>query len=315
MALILAPMHGLADFLMRQTLTQIGGYDECVSEFVRITHTVHSKQIWHKYIPELNHNGTTLSGTPCTVQLLGSNLLTMPQNALNVTNLGATKIDLNFGCPAPSVNAHKGGAILLKEPELIFRIVQSVKRALPESVALSAKMRLGYENTELALECAQAIASGGADRLIVHARTKVEAYKPPAHWNWITKIKNSVEIPVVANGDIFCLKDYIEIKKQTGCEDFMIGRGALMRPDLANQIKLYEKNNHIIPEDNWSVIKQYLQQFFILCQENHPQSKYPFARLKQWLGMMQDCYPEAKELFAKIRILQNNDAIQTTLMQ
>ncbi len=208
--LILAPMHGLTDPIMRDTLTQIGGYDECVSEFVRITHTVHNESVWYKYIPELKHKNQTPNGTSCVVQLLGGNPDTMAQNALVVAGLGADKIDLNFGCPAQGVNNNQGGAILLKKPQAIYQIVQAVRLALPAQVRLSAKMRLGYEDTSLALECAHAIFNAGTDMLTVHARTKVEGYRPPVHWHWITTISQQLPIPVVANGDVFSLKDYIE---------------------------------------------------------------------------------------------------------
>ena len=310
--LILAPMHGLADFIMRETLTGIGGFDECVSEFVRITHTVHSRQIWHKQVPELQHNAQTLANTPCTVQLLGSDPQAMAHNACNAVKAGAKKIDLNFGCPAPSVNSHKGGAILLREPQTIYQIVQTVRSALPKEIPLSAKMRLGYDHTDLAVACAQAIESAGADTLTVHARTKTEAYQPPAHWHWIKAIKKTVSIPVVANGDIFTLNDYIALKQQTKCDQVMIGRGALMRPDLAMQIKAYE-NGLPVRQADWQTILSYLLSFFVRCQQQPHPGKYPVARVKQWLNMLQKTYPEAQVLFADIRTKTQEDDVYTAL--
>jgi len=181
--LSLAPMQGLTDAPMRDLLTRIGGFDECVSEFVRITHTVHSRATWLKYAPEIANGNRTPSGVPCTVQLLGSDEEKMAENALEAVRFGVRKIDLNFGCPAPTVNKHQGGAVLLKEPERIHRIVRTLRRALPDHIPLSGKMRLGFEDKTLALENAQAIAEGGACSLTVHARTKVEGYEPPAHWS------------------------------------------------------------------------------------------------------------------------------------
>ena len=312
MKLILAPMHGLADFIMRETLTGIGGFDECVSEFVRITHTIHSQQIWHKHVPELQHHARTSANTPCTVQLLGSAPQAMAQNASNAVKAGAKKIDLNFGCPAPSVNSHKGGAVLLKEPETIYQIVQTVRHALPKEISLSAKMRLGYDHTDLAIACAQAIASAGADTLTVHARTKTEAYQAPAHWHWIQAIKEAVNIPVVANGDVFTLEDYIALKQQTQCAQVMIGRGALMRPDLALQIKTYESGLPV-HQANWQTIRSYLLSFFIRCQQQEHPGKYPVARVKQWLNMLQKTYPEAQVLFADIRTKTQEDDVYTAL--
>lgn len=312
MRLILAPMQGLVDAVMRDLLTQIGGFDWCVSEFVRITHTVHSDSIWFKHVPELFSNCETNSGVPCVVQLLGSDPENMALNALNAVKLGAKTIDLNFGCPAPTVNKHKGGAALLTEPESIFKIVSTVRNRLPETIPLTAKMRLGFENTALTLICAEAIARAGACELTVHARTKVEGYTLPAHWEWLKVIADAVDIPIIANGDVFSLDDYVAIKEVSGCDRVMLGRGALMRPDLALQIKAYERGESVQPFA-WETVHFWLGRFFDLCLAKAANHKYPAARLKQWLGMLKQTYPEALVLFDEIRALNDSMAIQEVL--
>ncbi|QEY23434.1 tRNA dihydrouridine synthase [Neisseria animalis] len=312
MQLILAPMQGLCDDVMRDLLTRIGGYDECVSEFVRITHTVHSRATWLKHIPEIATGNKTFAGTPCTVQLLGSDADNMAVNALEAVRFGADKIDLNFGCPAPTVNKHKGGAVLLKEPELIFHIVKTLRERLPAHIPLTGKMRLGFEDKSLALECAAAIADGGACGLTVHARTKVEGYEPPAHWDWVRKIREAVDIPVTANGDVFSLKDYLEIKETSGCDSVMIGRGAVIRPDLARQIKQYEAGN-AVSEADFAEIAGWIRLFFDLCLAKESNNKYPVARLKQWLGMMKKAYAPAQELFEQVRPIKEADEVRRIL--
>ncbi|XDZ50501.1 tRNA dihydrouridine synthase [Neisseriaceae bacterium CLB008] len=316
MRLILAPMQGLVDDVMRILLTDIGGFDACVSEFVRITHTVHSKPTWLKHAPELAHNSLTPSGVPCVVQLLGSDAPNMLANALNVVDYGAQQIDLNFGCPAPTVNKHKGGAVLLKEPEAIYDIVRTLRQGLPDHIALTAKMRLGYEDKALAIECAQAIEAGGAAELVVHARTKVEGYTPPAHWIWIRKIAQAISIPVTANGDVFTLADYVQIKQETGCASVMLGRGALMRPDLARRIKTYEAGTPIdeVAEADWAQINAWLIEFVHLCvAKTGSDSKYPAARFKQWLGMLKLVHPQAAALFGQIKTLKQAEDILAVL--
>lgn len=310
--LILAPMQGLVDDVMRDLLTRIGGYDECVSEFVRITHTVHSRATWLRYVPEMATGNKTLSGTPCTVQLLGSDAENMAVNALEAVRFGADKIDLNFGCPAPTVNKHKGGAVLLKEPDLIFEIVRTLRARLPESVPLTGKMRLGYEDKSLALECAAAIAEGGACGLTVHARTKVEGYEPPAHWEWIRKIRDAVDIPVTANGDVFCLADYVAIREISGCDSVMLGRGAVIRPDLARQIKCFE-NGESVGDTDFAEVAQWIRLFFELCLAKEANNKYPLARLKQWLGMMMKEFDEAQVLFERVRTVKEPEAVRDVL--
>ncbi|HFC8465902.1 TPA: tRNA dihydrouridine synthase [Neisseria subflava] len=311
--LILAPMQGLVDDVMRDLLTRIGGFDECVSEFVRITHTVHSRATWLKYVPEIAHANRTPAGTPCTVQLLGSDAENMAVNALEAVRFGADKIDLNFGCPAPTVNKHKGGAVLLKEPDLIYHIVHTLRQHLPQHIPLTAKMRLGYEDKSLALECASAIENGGACSLTVHARTKVEGYEPPAHWEWVRKIRDAVSIPVTANGDVFSLQDYLDIKTVSGCDSVMLGRGAVIRPDLARQIKQYE-NGETVKDTDFAEVSSWIVQFFDLCLAKEGNNKYPVARLKQWLGMMKKEFEQAQVLFDRIRAVKEADEVKQILL-
>lgn len=312
--LILAPMQGLVDDVMRDLLTRIGGFDECVSEFVRITHTVHSRPTWLKHVPEIASANKTPVGVPCTVQLLGSDADNMAVNALEAVRFGADKIDLNFGCPAPTVNKHQGGAVLLKEPERIFHIVRTLRQALPENIPLTAKMRLGFDDKTRALECAAAIADGGACGLTVHARTKVEGYEPPAHWEWADKIRRSVCIPVTANGDVFDLQDYLDIRRISGCTDVMLGRGAVMRPDLARRIKRHLRGE-TAQEAGFAEIAGWINLFFDLCLAKEANNKYPVARLKQWLGMMKKVYPQAQELFERVRAVKDADEVKGILLR
>jgi len=226
---------------------------------------------------------------------------------------GVRKIDLNFGCPAPTVNQHQGGAVLLKEPERIHRIVRTLRRALPDHIPLSGKMRLGFEDKTLALENAQAIAEGGACSLTVHARTKVEGYEPPAHWEWVRKIRDAVSIPVTANGDVFNLQDYLDIKTVSGCNSVMLGRGAVIRPDLARQIKQYE-NGETVKDTDFSEVSSWIVQFFDLCLAKEANNKYPVARLKQWLGMMKKDFEQAQVLFDRIRAVKEADEVKQILL-
>ena len=157
--------------------------------------------------------------------------------------------------------------MLLREPERVRHIVATLRDRLPSHITLTAKMRLGFENKELALENAQAIEQGGASLLTVHARTKVEGYQPPAHWDWVNKIRQAVQIPVVANGDVFTLSDYRAIREQSGCQDVMIGRGAVIRPDLARQIKQYLHRQTVQAACFHGEIMDWIRLFFTLCLE------------------------------------------------
>src|SRR5690554_7124080 len=107
--------------------------------------------------------------------------------------LGATQVDINFGCPAKTVNKHKGGCVLMREPELMYEIAAAVRKAVPADVPVTAKMRLGYDDRSMGVACAQALDAAGAQEIVIHARSKVDGYKPPAYWEEIAKAREAVK--------------------------------------------------------------------------------------------------------------------------
>ncbi|MBI3145667.1 MAG: tRNA-dihydrouridine synthase [Pseudogulbenkiania sp.] len=300
MKLVLAPMEGLVDDIMRDVLTRIGGIDLCVTEFVRVTSTLLPAKMFYRLAPELNQAARTRAGTSVRVQLLGPDPACLADNAARAVELGAPGIDLNFGCPAPTVNRHRGGAVLLTEPELLFEIVSAVRASVAAGIPVTAKMRLGYEDKSLAIECAQAIERAGADELTVHGRTKMEGYRPPAHWDWIARIRENVSLPVIANGEVWTVEDYRDIRRESGCDTVMIGRGLIAAPDLARRIKASLPGQQAAPMP-WGEMMFWLRDFFEQCRERAEESAYPASRLKQWLGQLKRSYPEAGELFEQVR--------------
>ena len=150
--IILAPMEGLADDLLRGVLTSIGGYDWGICEFVRVSANVLPAKTYERICPELLNGSKTAAGTPMRVQLLGSDPFLMAANAARLVTLNPAGIDLNFGCPAPTVNRHRGGAALLGEPELLNAIAGAVRAVVPVNIPFTAKMRLGIEDTSRAVE-------------------------------------------------------------------------------------------------------------------------------------------------------------------
>ncbi|MCG6143416.1 tRNA dihydrouridine synthase [Leptospira bandrabouensis] len=299
MRILLAPMEGLLDFRLRDLLTRVGGYDECVSEFIRVNDTLLPSHRFYRYVPELYENCRTKSGVPVKVQLLGSDINCMAENASKVASLGAYGIDINFGCPAPTVNRNRGGAALLKEPDIMFAIVKAVRSAVPSTIPVTAKMRLGYDSTEQALVCAKALEEGGAEEIVVHARTKTDGYKPPAYWDWIYKIGSTVKVPVVANGEIWTAEDAKRCKEVSGCKDIMIGRGAVANPSLALMIR--EKRKEKL---SWEEIKKILFQYW-LNLETEMEIKSRAGRIKQWLHYLCRQYPEAERDFEIVKRLTN----------
>ncbi len=286
------------DFTLRELLTGIGGIDVCVSEFVRVSGSLLPASVFHRLVPELQQGGKTLSGTPVLLQLLGSEAGLMAENAARAVELGAPGIDLNFGCPAKTVNKSRGGAILLNEPEVIHQIVSAVRRAVPADVPVSAKMRLGYLDKTLAIENACAIESAGAGTLTVHARTKTEGYRPPAHWEWIARIREAISITVIANGEVWTADDYRRCQAVSQCSDVMIGRGLVANPFLARQIRA--DMPLIMPEQTWAELLPLLSDFHSRVTQDLS-IRHVHGRLKQWVQMLSRYYPQAKDLFQLIR--------------
>lgn len=296
MRLILAPMEGLADAAMRDILTRIGGIDLCVAEFVRVADHLVPARKFLRTVPELGNSGRTPNGTPVRVQLLGHDAACLADNAARAAELGAPGIDINFGCPSPTVNRHGAGAILLNQPERLRDIVAAVRRAVPEGIPVSAKMRLGVDDTDLTLDCARAIEAGGAAELAVHARTRADRFRPPARWEWIARIREAVSLRVIANGDVWAVADWEKIRNASGCEDVMLGRGLISRPGLARSIR------YGAPPMQWRELLPWLIEHFRQARAAMDTRHAP-GRLKQWLGMLRVAYPEADALHRELRLL------------
>nr|WP_172198776.1 tRNA-dihydrouridine synthase [Niveibacterium sp. COAC-50] len=303
--LLLAPMEGMVDDVMRDVLTRPGGYDHCVTEFVRISGSLLPARCYTRISPELENGGRTYAGTPVRVQLLGSDPACMADNAARLASLAPPGIDLNFGCPAPTVNRHRGGAALLDEPELLFQIATAVRVAVPRSIPFTAKMRLGIQDASRAEECARALADGGVDELVIHARTKEDRYKPPAYWSEIARIAERVAVPIVANGEVWTVEDWARCRAESGCVDVMLGRGAVADPFLARRIRGEAPPSlDACWAELLALLALYWRRVLIKLDARHAP-----GRIKQWLHLLERNYPQAKRLLAEVRPLRDADLV------
>jgi tRNA-dihydrouridine synthase C len=305
--ILLAPMEGLADPLMRNVLTAVGGYDWGICEFIRVTESVLPNRTFLRPCPELHHGSLTDSGTPMRVQLLGSDPHFMAANARRLVKHRPAGVDINFGCPAPTVFRHRGGSALLGEPQLLHDIVSAVRAMVPADIPFTAKMRLGIADSSLAVDCAQAIEAGGVDELIVHGRTKVDGYKPPARWAQIDRVRAAVNIPIIANGEVWTVADFRQCQMESGCADVMIGRGALADPLLPRKVRGEETGgwDELVPSvaTYWRGVRERVLPV------------HAGGRLKQWLMLLRRHYPQAEALYQQLRPVKAAEDIDRLLIE
>lgn len=277
-------MDSVTDFPMRAVQGEFGAFTFAVSEFVRVTdHTVPGR-VFVREVPELLDAGRTITGLPVQVQLLGGRPEAMATSALEAVQAGAHSIDLNFGCPAPTVNKSDGGASILRTPCRVKDIVGAVRAAVPRQIPVSAKVRLGWSEVSEIDAIADMAIEGGADWLTIHARTKEQRYQPPIYWERVGEVRRRSPIPVVANGDIWSLDDFKRCREVTGCEHFMVGRGALANPGLATAIAA-ELDLPAQPEWNqWNWESVISRLAFHSKRQRENKREKTLHRLKQWLN-------------------------------
>ncbi|MBY8161110.1 tRNA dihydrouridine(16) synthase DusC [Vibrio fluvialis] len=301
MRVILGPMEGVLDHLMREMLTQINDYDFCVTEFVRVINLPLPDHVFYRLCPELKQGSRTKAGVPVKVQLLGQEPHWMAENAVRAAELGACGVDLNFGCPAKMVNQSKGGAALLQHPELIYQVIKACRDAVPSDIPVTAKIRLGWENPDDCFEIVDAVQQAGADELTVHARTKAGGYKASEiKWDYIDQIRQKTTVPLIANGEIWNYADGQACIETTGVDSLMVCRGALNVPNLGNMVK---HNHSAMP---WHEVVDLLLEYSAYEVRGDKGKYYP-NRVKQWFSYLRQSYPQAADLFREIRTMTEVD--------
>lgn len=326
-------MEGLLDYVLRDVLSGIGGLDKCVSEFIRINDQLLPPRVFTRIVPELLNGSKTRSGVPVWPQLLGSDPICMADNAAQLATLNPAGIDINFGCPAKIVNRHGGGASMLLDPTSVGNVVAAVRKAVPHHIPVTAKMRLGYFDESLSVDCVQAIANAGASEVVVHGRTKVQAYTPPAYWDKIAILKNSVTIPIIANGEIWSIADARQCIKDSECDSLMLGRGIVADPGLALAILLdYQKGTqaeHLYVATDvsngltfspstgvltWQDLHPHFLNFWDLVQERI-ELKAQTGRMKQWLNYLRRRFLEAEIAYENLKRDKNPISVTNWLSQ
>lgn len=220
--LFLAPMAGITDHAFREACVSFGA-EGVTSELISAKAVTYGDKKTD-LLAKLYENER-----PAAIQIFGSEPEIMAKAAKMLLRFEPQYIDINMGCPVPKLFRNGEGSALMKSPELCERIVYAVASAV--DVPVTAKIRKGcIDGLDNAPEVAKAVERGGASAVFVHGRTRSQMYSGLADRNIIKKVKESVSIPVIGNGDVASFADFASMKAETGCDGVMIGRGAYGSP-------------------------------------------------------------------------------------
>ena len=280
--LLLAPMEGVGDRAFRKSMASIGGFDEAVTDFIRVPSNAHVQSLAKVY------DANETAPIPLAAQIMGSDVQLVADMAVELINRGAPRIDLNCGCPSNTVTGRGAGSSLLKNPETIYEVAKGIVKVA--SVPVTIKMRSGYQDTSLFKENLLAAEESGVSYITLHPRTKVEGYGPPANWALIKEAKSIVKIPVVGNGDILTVNDALKMLKLTGCDALMIGRGSVINPFIFNMIRSHFKSELYIPQ--WSDMQRFIDVFIT----NIPQEMSDRGKVNKVKQLMSFLFKSSNDL-------------------
>jgi tRNA-dihydrouridine synthase B len=235
-----APLSGVTDLVFRRLVRRYAPDSMLYTEMVQASSLQHLKAI--PQIMELDPGEQ-----PVSIQLFDCRPDFLATAAQIAVAQGAETIDLNMGCPVNKITKNGGGSSLLRDPELAGKIVQSVVAAVDRPVTV--KTRIGWDDREITiLDFARRMEDAGAAMITVHGRTRAQGYNGPANWEWIRRVKESVAIPVIANGDITSIASAIACLAETGADGVMCSRGTLGNPFLVGTIDHFLQTGNCRPE-------------------------------------------------------------------
>jgi tRNA-dihydrouridine synthase B len=280
----LAPMEGVTHPAFRALIARRAGVGVVCTEFVRIASTGIGER-------HLREQVVRAPGAKLSVQVMGNHLEHMAEATAVVASAGADIVDLNVGCPAPRVVRKGVGSAMLKDPELLRQVVTRMRERTRG--CLSAKIRAGFDDSTGAVSIARLIEDAGADFIVVHPRRRADFYQGVADWRIIRAIKQAVRIPVVGNGDVWYAADALRMRRETGCDGVMIGRGALRNPWIFAQIDALVHGRRA-PQPSGDDVLGHYDELGQVLRETH--AKSTLGMLKEQVRYLARVVPDGAEL-------------------
>ena len=228
-----SPLSGVTDLVFRRLVRRYAPDSMMYTEMVQAASLQHLKET--PIIMDIDPDER-----PISIQLFDCRPDFLASAAIKAVAQGADTIDLNMGCPVNKITKNGGGSSLLRQPELAAQIVREVVNAV--DVPVTVKTRIGWDDNEInILEFSQRLQDAGAEMITIHARTRAQAYNGPADWEWIRQVKEQLDIPVIANGDIDSVESAVRCLELTGADGVMCSRGTLGYPFLVGEVDYYLK--------------------------------------------------------------------------
>ena len=296
-------MAGLTDSVFRRLIKRLGGCGLVMTEFTSAEgltrNSLKSKRMLFYHEEE----------RPVTAQLFGADPERLAEATRMVEDLGFDAIDLNLGCPAKKVVKACGGSALLREIRLLEQILRTIREAT--AMPFTIKIRAGWDETEIvAVQVGKMAEDIGVDAVAFHARTRVQGFSGHSNWSLIGELKSYLRIPVIGNGDIVTPHDAFRMKKETGCDGVMIGRGALSNPWIFRQIDELWSGTPITQPgvaDKYQLIKSY---FRLLFEEETPGA---IGKMKQFASWFTHAIPHGAALRKSIYESQSESEVMTRI--
>lgn len=299
--IFLAPMAGVTDMAYRSLCKEMG----CGLVY---TEMISAKALYHNNEKTLGLMEVSEEEKPVAIQIFGNEPDIMAEAVRRNFNGrdDITLIDINMGCPVNKITKAGEGSALLKNPSLASKIVESIKKVSDKPVTV--KIRKGWDDDNVnAVEVAKALEAGGADAITLHGRTRTQLYEGKADWDIIAKVKESINIPVIGNGDVFTAEDAFELKRQTNCDGIMIARGSMGNPWIFKQIELLLKGEDPLVITNSERIDMCMKHYDLSMKFNGDVKA--IREMRKHIGWYIKTLPMSNEIKNEINKLNSKDEV------